>query len=149
MESRSESPARERKAGSMTNQQNQGHKMAKIRGASNKRHQARIKLAVSKETPVHGSDHKQEFMVVLDKFRVETLYFELIESLFQDIYPALLEDVDYTAQELCGEELWADLTSGGKREAIFCLRHLARQDDVPLVEVTCADCGTTQFQIIQ
>lgn len=87
-------------------------------------------------------------MVLLDKFVVDTEFFDLVESEFQDIYPFLLEEVDYTPAELIGEPLWADLNALAQRQAIHCLQHLATLDDVPLFGVSCPCCGTTTFQIV-
>jgi hypothetical protein len=64
-------------------------------------------------------------MIVLDKFKVETEFFELVELEFGEIYPFLLEDAEYSPQDLVGEPLWNDLTSLAQRQAISCLKHLA------------------------
>lgn len=87
-------------------------------------------------------------MILLGKFKVETEYFEIIESRFSDIAPFLLEDVDYTAQDLIGEDLWSELAGFGQRHAVLCLKHMATLPDVPLCDVSCPDCGTTSFQIV-
>ena len=121
--------------------------MSKNSGASNKRQKTKNSPARSDKMPAQANEH--EFKVVLEKFRVETGYFELVESAFMDIYPALLEDVAYTAEEICGEELWADLTASAQRQATLCLRHMAQQDDHPLIEMPCESCGGTTFQVIQ
>lgn len=87
-------------------------------------------------------------MLLLDKFVVDTEFFDLVESEFQDIFPFLLVEVDYTPAELIGEPLWADLSALAQRQAIHCLQHLATLDDVPLCDVSCPCCGTTTFQIV-
>lgn len=84
-------------------------------------------------------------MVLLDKFKVETEFFELVESEFYEIYPLLLEDAEYTPLDLIGEPLWADLTEIAQRQAIHCLKHLATLPGARLIDVS---CGTTSFQIV-
>jgi hypothetical protein len=102
------------------------------------------------ETPaVQDEDTETELVILLDKYIVEADFLDEIESQFIDIYPALLEDVDYTPAELVGEIYWANLTDAGKRLAILSLKHLATEGDVPLVDVTCDDYGITSFLIIQ
>jgi hypothetical protein len=86
-------------------------------------------------------------MIVLDKFKVETEFFELVELEFGEIYPFLLEDAEYSPQDLVGEPLWNDLTSLAQRQAISCLKHLATMPGVPLIDVSCPCCGTSSFQI--
>lgn len=91
-------------------------------------------------------DKQVGFMILLGKFTVKTAFFGDVEWQFSEIYPSLLEATDYTAQDLCGEEFWDRLDPGGRRHAILCLKHLA-QLGVPLIDVSCADCGFTGFQI--
>lgn len=86
--------------------------------------------------------------ILLDKFSVETELFDIVESLFMDIYPSTLEGIEYSPQDLCGEEFWADMTSVGKRQTVLCLKHLATLPDVPLCDVSCSTCGTTSFQTV-
>ena len=87
-------------------------------------------------------------MVLLDKYKVETDFFELVEFDFYEIYPLLLEDVTYTPAELIGEPLWADLSALAQRQAIHCLQHLATLEDCPLIDVSCPCCCTTSFQVV-
>jgi hypothetical protein len=121
--------------------------MSKISGASNKRQKTKSSPARSDKMPAQANEH--EFKIVLDKFKVESEYFDFIESVFMDIYPVLMQDIAYTAEELCGEDLWADLTVSAQRQATLCLRHMAQQDDHPLIEVACECCGGTAFQVVQ
>jgi len=86
-------------------------------------------------------------MVLLDKFKVDTGYFEIVESRFSDIYPFLLEDIEYTAQDLIGEDLWADQTGIGQRHAVLCLKHLAQQPGARLIDRSCLDFRKSGFQI--
>jgi hypothetical protein len=123
--------------------------MSKTSGASNKREKIKSSPARSDNMPAQAKGNDLDFMIALGKFKIDTGYFELIESKFEDIYPVLLEDVAYTPEELCGEELWADLTGGGQRQAVFCLRHMAQSDDYPLIEIPSQDCGSTTFQVIE
>ena len=90
----------------------------------------------------------EEFVILSGKYIVETVFLEAVESQFIDIYPALLEEVDYTPEELVGEMFWADLNDVERRLAILCLKHLATEPDVPLCDVTCDCCGITSFEIV-
>lgn len=99
-------------------------------------------------TVVDEAATPDDTMVLLDKFMVDTEFFDLVESEFQDIYPFLLAEVDYTPAELIGEPFWADMSALAQRQAIHCLQHLATLDDVPLCDVSCPCCGTTTFQIV-
>lgn len=96
------------------------------------------------DEPMNPSDT----MVLLGKFTVDTWLFESVESHFEEIYPFLLAQAEYTSVDLIGEPLWTGLTELAQRQAIHCLQHLATLDDVPLTDVSCPGCGTTSFEII-
>ena len=98
-------------------------------------------LDTTSPTPAHDT------MILLDKFKVDTEFFELVESRFEEIYPALLAHVDYTPVDLIGEPLWADLTGLAQRQAVHCLSHLATLAGARLFEHSPPGCGTTSFQI--
>ena len=89
----------------------------------------------------------QDFMVLLDKFKVETEFFQFVASHLYEIYPTLLKYAEYTPLDLIGEPLWADLTGLAQRQAIFCLKHLATLPDSPLIDVSSPGCGLTTFEI--
>lgn len=72
----------------------------------------------------------------------------MVKFAFTEIHPFLLEHTEYLPQDLIGEPLWADLTGIAQRKAIFCLKHLARMDDVPLVDVSLPVFGTSVFEIV-
>lgn len=129
---------------SATDTTNKDPKMKSLSIAVNKNPQANGTVAIKPEPPVKADD----VMILLDRFKVETEFFELVESEFSEIYPYLLENVEYSPQDLIGEPLWNDLISLAQRQAIFCLKHLATLPDAPLVDVTCSDCGTSSFQIV-
>jgi hypothetical protein len=117
--------------------------MKSLSTASNKNRKAKIV-----ETHTNGAVTPTDVMILLDKFKVETGFFELVEFEFSEIYPLLLEDTEYSPRDLIGEPLWNDLTSLAQRQAIHCLRHLATLDDAPLIDVSCPCCSTTSFEII-
>jgi len=87
-------------------------------------------------------------MIMLHKFKVDTGYFDLVESSFSDILPFLLEDTDYSAEELVGAELWAGLTGVGQRQAHLCLKHLATLPGTHLSDRSAVEYGKTGFQIV-
>jgi hypothetical protein len=98
-------------------------------------------------TDVAAANDEPETTLLLDKFIVETDFLAIIEGNFQEIYPHLLEDTEYTPEDLCGEAFWDGLSELGQRLALLCLKHLAAQDDVPLFEERCENCGTAHFGI--
>ena len=105
-----------------------------------------LKSMESQAVGVEGQ--ASELVIVLDKYTVEEDFFDAVEEQFSEIYSSLLDDVDYTPAEVVGELFWANLTDLGKRVAILCLKHLATEPDVPLVDLTCVDCGITRFAIV-
>ena len=84
---------------------------------------------------------------LLDRYLVQTGFFEAVESNFCAIYPHLLPDADYTPQDLYGDARWCALPEHEQRLVVICLRHLASIDDVPLVEVSYARSGPILFRI--
>jgi hypothetical protein len=66
-----------------------------------------------------------EQTVLLNKFAVDSTMLETVQCNFNEILPSLMEGVEYTAEDLVGDELWADLTNLGQRHAHLCLKHLA------------------------
>jgi hypothetical protein len=84
---------------------------------------------------------------LLDKYLVQTGFFEAVENNFCAIYPHLLPDADYTPRDLYGDARWCALPEHEQRLVVICLRHLASIDDVPLVEVSFAQRGAILFRI--
>lgn len=93
-------------------------------------------------------DHDTELTVLLEKYVIETEFFDTVERSFWEIYPHLLEDTDYGPEDLCGEDFWGELSELGQRLALLCLKHLAAQEDFPLYEERCVACGTAHFRIL-
>jgi hypothetical protein len=93
-------------------------------------------------------DKDMQLVLLLDKYTVEGHFLDDVEGQLIDIYPSLLEEADYSPAEIVGETFWANLTNLGQRIAILCLKHLATEPDVPLVDVTCECCGKTSFQVV-
>ena len=116
--------------------------------ADNKMQATKGDLVSEQTHAVQDDDQEAELIILLDKYQVEVDFFEEIESRFSDIYPALLEEVDYTPAELVGEVFWSELTDVGQRMTILSLKHLATEDDVPLCELTCDCCGISSFAIV-
>lgn len=98
------------------------------------------------ERNLAGINSDIEVMILSGKFKVETGYFEIIESRVKEILPFLLEGMAYTPLELIGEDLWADLTSFGQRQAVLCVKHLAMMPGAPLQEVEFSGSGLSTFQ---
>lgn len=96
----------------------------------------------------NDADQEAESVSILDKYVVPAELLDLVERQFCDIYPALLNDTTYTPMEIIGEVFWANLSNVGKRLSILCLKHLATEPDVPLVDLTCEDCGITNFAVV-
>ena len=88
-----------------------------------------------------------EYTVVLDKYAVDSMLFELVEEKFNDILPCLLEGVDYTPEELIGYEWWTELTNLSQRQAHFCLKHMATMPGTRLTDMANASCNKTTFRI--
>lgn len=110
--------------------------------------QASNQAVLATEAPVmHDEDAEPELVILLNKYVVEADFLEEVEGQFHDIYPALLDDVDYTPAEIVGEIYWANLTNVGQRLAVLCLKELATDPEVPLIDVTCEDCGISSFII--
>ena len=87
-------------------------------------------------------------IILLGKFTVEADYFDIVESNFNDIHPFLLGGVNYTAEDLVGAELWADLTGFTQRHAHLCLKHIASLPGSRLTDMSSVHCGATSFQIV-
>ena len=96
-------------------------------------------------------DAAMEFdsMILSNKFRVKTDFYESVKQQFNEIYPALLIGECYYARDLCGEAFLAELTSADKRMATLCLRHLAQQPGSRLIDSTCTDSIHSCFEIAQ
>ena len=93
-----------------------------------------------------GPMHSDDFMIVLDKFKVDAWLFESVQAHFNEILPYLLNDREYTWQELLGEDFGADLAVP-RHLHLLCLKHLAQQPDSQLTVMTLTGCDTTFFEI--
>ncbi len=109
----------------------------------------------SKQVPVNTKatapqieGQEPELVILLGKYIVEADFLDEAETQFWEIYPSLLDDVAYSPAEMVGELFWANLTDLGQRLVTLCLKHLATEPDVPLVDLTCECCGKTNFSIV-
>jgi hypothetical protein len=123
---------------------NKETKMKSLAVAASNNSKANNRIEVQSKDPMPAD----EVMIVLNKFKVETDFFELVESEFSEIYPYLLEGVEYSAQDLVGEPLWNDLIFLAQRQAIYCLKHLATMPGAHLVDLSYSEYSTTTFQIV-
>lgn len=98
-------------------------------------------------TGIETSLHPDNTMILLDKFKVEADYFDIVKANFNDIHPFLLEGVDYSAEDLVGAELWTDLTGFAQRHAHLCLKHMATLPGAHLIDMSGMEIGKTDFQI--
>lgn len=96
------------------------------------------------DSPMYDGPYP-EFMILLDKFKIETGFYELIKSAMTEIQPFLLPHVEYSPIELIGEPLWADLTSIAQRQGVLCLKHLATLPNASLLDES--GCGISSFQL--
>ncbi len=85
--------------------------------------------------------------VLLNKFKVDSMTLQNVQSNFEDILPSLMAGVVYTAEDLVGAELWADWTLLGQRHAHICLKHLASLPGARLVDMADVDYRKIGFQI--
>lgn len=88
-----------------------------------------------------------EYMVVLDKFAVDTMLFEYVQDKFNEILPFLLVGVEYTDEDLMGAAPWTELTFFAQRQAHLCLKHLATMPDTRLTDMANESCNKTTFRI--
>jgi hypothetical protein len=96
--------------------------------------------------PHHLVDERTT-MVVLDKITVDIDTYELVEFEFTEILPYLLPNAVYTAMDLIGEPVWAELSTVGQRQAIFCLQHMATLPNAQLLELPSLG-GVSRFEIV-
>ena len=85
--------------------------------------------------------------VVLDKFAVDSMLFELVEEKFNDILPCLLSGMEYAAEELIGYEWWTELTNLSQRQAHLCLKHMAPMPESRLIDMAIESSNKTTFRI--
>jgi hypothetical protein len=86
--------------------------------------------------------------IELDKHKIDRQAILDAEKQIAEIYPLLIEGIDYTPEDLLGHEYWASLNSLKKRIAIICLKYLAELGDVPMVDVAAARNGAILFQAV-
>ena len=77
---------------------------------------------------------KNDTVMVLDNnFTVSKRFYDETRELGTDIFPALLPDVEYTLEVLCGPNCWSSLTTGERGSAGMYMAHMVRQGLVPYV----------------
>lgn len=86
-------------------------------------------------------------MILCEKFSFDAYFFETITDRVVEIGPHLVKHAFYTAIDLIGEPLWADLTELAQRQAIACLKHMASQPGSMLVDATGGDFAPSLFQL--
>ena len=92
-------------------------------------------------------DNDAEVMILSGKFKVETGFFEIFESRLNDILPYLVEGIAYSPLELIGEDMWADITTLGQRQAVLSLKHMATLPGSQLREVEFSGSDLSTFEL--
>jgi hypothetical protein len=83
---------------------------------------------------------KDEVFLILDNScTVSQSFYTGIREQVTDIFPALLPDVEYTLQMLCGPEFWESLTDGERRLAGKCMVDMVKNELVPYTDA-CKSC---------
>jgi hypothetical protein len=80
---------------------------------------------------------KIEVLVMLrDGTTVKDTFYKMIFQRIDEVLPAVVPGIPYTAEDLCGKEFWKHLanerTLAGK-----CVAHLVRSGKLPFVMVGC------------
>lgn len=88
-----------------------------------------------------------EYTLVQKKFLVDSNLLYLVTVSFSEILPCLLEDHDYTSEELIGAEFWANMPSIERRKAHLCLKHIATMPGTRLIDVANEKCNKATFRI--
>ncbi len=86
--------------------------------------------------------------VLLNKFKVDSMLLQNVQSNFEDILPSLMAGVEYSTEDIVGAELWADWTLLGQRHAHLCLKHLATLPGARLADMAAVECGKTGFVLV-
>lgn len=86
-------------------------------------------------------------MVLLGKFKVDTWCFDSVVLHLKKTLPLLLPDIDYSVQDLLGEDFWPDVRGLPDHLPTLCLQHFAQQPDTPLTASPYYGVGVTTFQL--
>jgi hypothetical protein len=86
-------------------------------------------------------------IVLMDKVKVAIDNYELVEYEFTQFLPYLLPNAVYTPMDLIGEPVWAELSTVGQRQAIYCLQHMATLPNAQLLELPSLG-GVSRFEIV-
>lgn len=89
----------------------------------------------------------EDYIILLDKFKIDRYCFNLVKSRFEKMYPTLLENVEYTWQELLGESFWEAISGLPDHVASICLQHLASEPNSRLITSPYFYFNSTLFEI--
>lgn len=79
-----------------------------------------------------SDDDSEKWILVNAFFAVEVSLVEEVRRVIAEIVPALWHSVNYTAEELCGPDLWVERYPGRHRELGMIVSYCARHDLLPL-----------------
>ena len=80
------------------------------------------------------------------KFFTAVGFFDDVKRMYMDIEVFLMRDVDYTAEDLCGQEFWEAHDSCMQRMAVMCLKHMTTLPKSRLHIAPKSDRVATQFR---
>jgi hypothetical protein len=73
-----------------------------------------------------------EYIMIQGRYCVPKTLCDSIKKQVESIIPALIRNVNYTLEELCGEEYWNQLTVGARKLAGRAMAHLVSTKSLPL-----------------
>jgi hypothetical protein len=85
--------------------------------------------------------------IVLGKFSIETSILEFVESKFERTYPFLIAGIDYSWQDILGQNFWFPWDNFPIHLASICLEHIATKSDSKLSKSQNSNFADTLFQI--
>lgn len=104
-------------------------------------HEARILDALcADELECLFQEKEPGLITVLGKFRVTPMLYQLVAAQLEGIDQNLMVNVEYTAAELMGDEVWSTFGPKGQREMVLCLKQFALNERCALI-----DTGTGTF----
>ena len=91
---------------------------------------------------------KDGCVVVCDKYEIPFELFERVNGSYMQILPVLMKETDYTTADLCGDELWATLSSNERLQAFLCLKQIAVDPYGEMELVSSGEDGQLYFRLI-
>jgi hypothetical protein len=90
---------------------------------------------------------KKVLMILLSGgHSVTEAFYKKVELQVEEVLPAVVPEVSYTLEELCGQEFWGQLSPNEQKLAGRCMARMVKNGELPFEFVGCKHASPKRYK---